>query len=103
MVKEKEEDTCDPFEATWDELVLLEGALVGFVAFGGKEPTTDVRNDAKLEVLVKTWISEARAKRDDAVLLLELVLELLFELLVCIVKTAAWIHDRPTLHISGPP
>lgn len=55
MVKETEEDTCDPVEAAWDEL--LEGALVGFVAFGGNEPTTFVRNDAKLEVLVKTWRS----------------------------------------------
>lgn len=45
MVEEKEEDTCDPLEVAWDELLLLIGALVEVVAFGGKEPTTDVRND----------------------------------------------------------
>lgn len=66
---------------------------------GGKEPTTDVRNDEKLEVLVKVWISGARKDRLATVELLTLVLGLLF----CIVTTAAWIHDRPCLHIRGPP
>jgi len=99
-VKDKEEDTCDPLEPAWVVVVLFGGA-VGLATFGGKEPTTSLRNDAKLEVLVKVWISWRR-ERDDAVLLLELVLELLFEMLGFKVKTAAWIHDRPCLHISRP-
>jgi hypothetical protein len=65
-------------------LALVE--LVELVAFGGKGPTTVLRNDAKLEVLLKTWTSCRRAERD-----------------LLLVKTAAWIHDRPCLHISGPP
>lgn len=68
------------------------------VLLGGKMPTTLCRKSEKLEVLVKTWILfDARA---SLVLLLELVLVLL---LLATVKTAAWTHDAPILHIRGPP
>ena len=67
------------------------------LALGGKVPTTVFRKPEKLEVLVKSWTFEARTV---LVLLLELVLVLL---LLDRVKTAAWTHDCPILHIRGPP
>lgn len=58
MVKQKEEDVCDPLEVPRLGLfAALVVELVEVVAFAGKEPTTDVRNEAKLEVLVKNWTS----------------------------------------------
>lgn len=94
MVKHKEKVDC---ESLVEEMLTVIALAVLLVSFEGKESTTDFRKAEKLEILVKTWISGVDWR--DAVLLLELVLLLL----VGIDRTAAWIHDRPCLHIRGPP
>lgn len=81
------------------------------IELGGKEPTTDVKKDEKLDILVKTIIFVPRGSVSNSILLELLVLfELLFELMVLFklllvrrVKTAPWNQDCPILHIIGPP
>lgn len=93
MVKHKVKVDCEPLV----EGMLATVPLVVLDSFGGKEPTVDLKKVENLATKMKTWISVVDWR--DAVLLLELVLLLL----VGIDRTAAWIHDRPCLHIRGPP
>lgn len=86
-----------------------------FATAGGKESTVDFKKLMKVFILVKVCMSFLRTNTSGKLLveivlfelatLVESLVELLvlFELLLARVKTAAWIHDCPILHIRDPP
>lgn len=121
---ERNDEVSEPADVD-DVFVVTDDAFV-VTAMGGKVPTVELKKFEKLDTLVKTCVFVSRVITSSNILLelvlvvefvvlFELVVELvilfkllrdkvvLFELLLARVKTAAWNHDCPILHIRGPP